>query len=238
MKTSMITVPKYKLKKGCVLVLRTCDVNLKSYCGFQWPAKGPVCAFDFREDYYCGGGLHGFLWGEGNGVLASFATDAKWLVVEVPEKDVLHGGGDLIGKCKFPAGNVIYSGSREVATALIQTHRPQAVVVGGTATAGDSGTATAGDSGTATAGYSGTATAGDRGTATAGYSGTATAGYRGTATAGYSGTATAGYSGIIQVRYYDFVKDRFRIATGYVGEDGIKANTLYRVQDRKLVEAK
>ena len=87
------------------------------------------------------------------------------------------------------------------------------------ATAGDYGTATAGVVGTATAGCDGTATAGDRGTATAGDHGTATAGDRGTATAGDHGT--------IRIEYWD---TRRRTLVGYVGEDGIKADTPYRVK--------
>jgi hypothetical protein len=104
----------------------------------------------------------------------------------------------------------------------------------GTATAGDAGTATAGNRGTATAGNRGTATAGDAGTATAGDAGTATAGNRGTATAGDAGTATAGDDGIIQVRWFD--GNRYRLATGYVGEDGIEANVPYIVVDGKLTK--
>ena len=115
----------------------------------------------------------------------------------------------------------------------------------GTATAGDAGTATAGYAGTATAGYAGTATAGDAGTATAGDAGTATAGTRGTATAGYAGTATAGYegtatageNGILQIRYYDQAKERCRIATAYIGEEGIQAGKKYRLDGSlKFVE--
>jgi hypothetical protein len=92
---------------------------------------------------------------------------------------------------------------------------------------GDGGTATAGDRGTATAGDGGTATAGDRGTAYR-------AGDGGTATAGDRGTATAGYGGTVQVRYWDYDKQRYRVATGYVGEDGFLANTAYRVVQGKL----
>ena len=76
------------------------------------------------------------------------------------------------------------------------------------------------------------------GTATAGYSGTATAGDRGTATAGYSGTATAGYSGTIISRFWDYKADRWRYAIAYTGEDGIKANTPYRLDAGKFVEVK
>jgi hypothetical protein len=100
----------------------------------------------------------------------------------------------------------------------------------GTATAGYAGTATAGDLGTATAGTRGTATAGTRGTATAGTRGTATAGTRGTATAGTRGTATAGYAGTIVIKYYD--GSRMRLKIGYVGEDGIAANTRYKLSDK------
>ena len=59
-------------------------------------------------------------------------------------------------------------------------------------------------------------------------SGTATAGVRGTATAGYSGTAKSGEIGIIVCRWWDEPKNRYRLAVGYVGEDGIKPNTFYR----------
>jgi hypothetical protein len=107
----------------------------------------------------------------------------------------------------------------------------------GTATAGDRGTATAGDRGTATAGYSGTATAGDSGTATAGDSGTATAGDRGTATAGYSGTATAGEDGVIVILRWDGVAGRYRRVIGEVGQNGIKANVPYVLDESgKLIE--
>jgi hypothetical protein len=99
----------------------------------------------------------------------------------------------------------------------------------GTATAGDRGTATAGYRGTATAGDAGTATAGDRGTATAGDRGTATAGDRGTATAGDRGTATAGDAGILNLRWWD--GERCRIATFYVGENGVESNVKYGVDD-------
>ena len=101
---------------------------------------------------------------------------------------------------------------------------------GGTATAGARGTATAGDRGTATAGARGTATAGDDGTATAGYAGTATAGDDGTATAGERGTATAGERGILSLRWWDW--SRYRIATFYVGENGVLPNVKYRVDEK------
>ncbi len=214
----------YSLPKNSALVLRTCASDLTSRDGqFQWPASGEVSAPDWRATTECGNGLHGFLWGEGDGDLASWDAEAKWLVVEVEAATII----DLEGKVKFPRGNVVFCGDRLAATTFIQEHGASGkAVVGGTATAGDSGTATAGDSGTATAG--------DRGTATAGDSGTATAGYSGTATAGDSGTATAGDRGTILIKHWDGKTGRYRIAIGYVGEDGILPNREYVIRDGKL----
>ena len=244
-----------------VLILRTCSADMSAYGGFVWPESGPVECPDWDPAPECGNGLHGALWGEGNGSLLDWSEDARWLVVAVAAADIV----DLGGKVKFPRGNVVYCGDRLGAAAYIQ--RPGRVVIGGTATAGDRGTATAGDRGTATAGdhgtatagYYGTATAGDCGTATAGDGGTATAGYgseatagdfgaatagyRGTATAGYGGTATAGIGGIatageggvIQLAWWDGT--RRRVAVGYVGEDGIRAGVAYRVVDGALEAA-
>ena len=187
------------------LILRTCNANMQSLGGFQWPRSGPVAAPDWDPIEGCGNGLHGFLRGEGDGSLADWDSNALWVVAEV-ETFV-----DLGGKVKFPNAEVIFVGTRLETTALVKARYPDAAVIGanvaveegrvavvgyrGTATAGDYGTATAGICGTATAGDYGTATAGKWGTATAGYRGTATAGYRGTATAGKYGTATAGYHG-------------------------------------------
>ena len=50
-----------------------------------------------------------------------------------------------------------------------------------------------------------------------------------TATAGARGTATAGDDGILNIRWYD--GKRYRIATMYVGEDGIEPNVPYKVGD-------
>jgi hypothetical protein len=198
-----------------VLVLRTCNAELKAHQGFQWPEAGSVEAPDFNPEPICGYGLHGLLWGEGDGSLLSWDDSAKWLVVAVPADSIV--SLDDGAKVKFPRGEVVYCGNREGATQLIYAQRA-APIVGltiqsnaerntvcagyrGTATAGNYGTATAGNYGTATAGEGGTATAGNYGTATAGEGGTATAGYRGTATAGNYGTATAGNRGTATAGY-------------------------------------
>jgi len=99
----------------------------------------------------------------------------------------------------------------------------------GKATAGDGGTTMAGREGTAMAGREGTATAGDYGTATVEDLGKATAGEWGKATAGYGGKATAGYGGILCLKHFD--GERWRIKTAYVGEDGIRPNVGYVLDD-------
>jgi hypothetical protein len=224
-----------------VLVLRTCSANMTSHGGFKWPKRGPVSAPDWIDNFQCGNGLHGWLWGEGDGTLGYDNTlNAKWLVVRVLASEVRHGKGHLIGKCKFPRGYVVHCGDHKSATEYIVKHGASGKAVIGstvtaghydTATAGHYGTATAGDYGTATAGYKGTVTAGHYGTATAGHYGTATAGHYGTATAGHGGTAMAGYKGTICIKYYDVQKDRYRIAIAYVGENGIMPNKKYKLND-------
>ena len=169
---------KKTITPDTVLVLRTCAPDMISHSGFRWPESGPVECPDWDPNPRCGGGLHGFLWGEGKGDLLNWDPDARWLVVEVLASDVV----DLDGKVKFPRGVVVHCGDRKSATELIQ--RPGKAVIGGTATAG------------------------------------------------YSGTATAGDCGIISIRWW--YGDRYRLAIGYVGEDGIEPNTAYCVSGGKL----
>ena len=208
-----------------VLVLRTCSADMTSYGGFKWPKRGPVSAPDWIDNYECGNGLHGWLWGEGKGSLGQAdVPDAKWLVVRVLASEIRHGNGDLFGICKYPRGYVLHCGDRKSATDYIMRHGASGKAVIG-------GTVTAGDYGTATAGYCGTATAGDYGAAKAGNYGTAKSGDYGTATVGNCGSATAGHGGTICIQYYDAQKDRYRIAVAYVGENGIIPNRKYTLND-------
>lgn len=129
------------MSDGKVLVLRTCDADRKSHGGFQWPESGPVEAPDWNPVAECGRGLHGLLWGEGDGALVSWDSDAAWLVVEVDAASIV----DLVGKVKFPRGIVVHCGTRESAIAYLMEHEGSGrAIVGGTATAGEAGTATAG----------------------------------------------------------------------------------------------
>jgi len=138
---------------GKVLVLRTCNLDMTSYGGFTYPTSGLVSAPDWSPQPTCGGGLHGLLWGCGNGSLLRSEQNAVWMVLEVDASTLV----DLDGKVKFPFGDVVYCGDVHAATSYIAERAPATglPIVGYTATAGDAGTATAGYAGTATAGYAG-----------------------------------------------------------------------------------
>ncbi len=184
-----------------VLLLRTCKSDMTSHNGFLWPESGYVEAPDWDGGKpVCGGKLHGFLFGEGDGSLANWSPDAKWLVVEADETAIVAIDKDKHG---FRAGTVVFCGDQIGATTyLLANGAAGRAVIGATVSAGHRGTATTGDWGTATAGNRGTATVGDYGTATAGDNGTATAGNSGTATVGDYGTATAGNKGTATVGDY------------------------------------
>ena len=208
-------------------MLRTCAADMTSRGGFQWPESGEVSAPDWTPEPVCGGGLHGLLDGCGDGSLLLWGEGVKWLVVEVDEWVAIDEE-----KVKAPRGRVVYAGDRGGAVALgIERYGWDASrCMGGTSTSGDGGTSTSGYGGTSTSGDRGTSTSGDRGTSTSGYGGTSTSGDRGTSTSGYGGTSTSGYGGTLLIRWHD--GKRYRIATFYVGEDGIEENVAYRVNER------
>ena len=80
------------LPDGRMLVLRTCDAEMRSEHtpAFVWPTSGPVEAPDWdpAPDRDCGGGLHGLLWGCGNASMLSSSSTARWLVVAVDPADI------------------------------------------------------------------------------------------------------------------------------------------------------
>ena len=220
--------PPTSLRKGHTLMLRTCvrdsEGRLTAHGGFIWPAHGIVECPDWKPTKACGNGLHGFLRGCGAGGLANWTDKAVWLVVDIVARQVV----DLGDKIKVPGGRVIFSGDRLEALALMaRLGHLDAGHVGGTSTSGDGGTSTSGDRGTSTSG--------DGGTSTSGYGGTSTSGVGGTSTSGYGGTSTSGDGGIIQIKWWDDKAGRYRLTTGYVGEDGIEANTKYHLVDTKFV---
>jgi hypothetical protein len=225
--------------------------------GFQWPTEGKVTAPDWNPEPECGGGLHGLLNGQGDAGLLDWLPDAVWVVAR-PGRLLVDIDGEKV-KCK--TATVVYAGNRAGALTVLRTAGvtdplPGDVVTSGdygTSTSGDYGTSTSGNHGTSTSGYHGTSTSGnygtstsgnegtstsgdygwstsgDYGTSTSGYYGTSTSGDYGRSTSGYRGTSTSGDYGTLAIRWWD--GSRYRLAVGYVGEDGIEPNVAYKLDD-------
>ncbi len=112
----------------------------------------------------------------------------------------------------------------------------------GTSISGDNGTSTSRDYGTSTSGKYGTSTSGNNGTSISGYYGTSTSGEKGTSTSGAYGTSTSGKNGVstsgvygtIVIKYYCSKTYRYKLATGYIGENGLKPNTPYKVDNKGI----
>ena len=138
----------YKLPKGKALALRTCNPDMTSHGGFEWPKTGRVKCADWSKEAVCGKGLHGLLWGEGDGSLLG-KPNYPHLVVEIDESDKV----DLQGKVKFPSCIVVHCGDAKSATDFIREHGGRGrSIVRGTSTSGDRGTSTSGDMGTSKTG--------------------------------------------------------------------------------------
>lgn len=89
MKGEAVNKPTKTRSRKTVLVMRTCSADMTSYDGFRWPKRGPVSAPDWIDNYECGNGLHGWLWGEGDASLGQCDDiNAKWLVVRVLASEV------------------------------------------------------------------------------------------------------------------------------------------------------
>jgi hypothetical protein len=250
------------------LVLRTCDKNGRSKNDFQWNLEigGLTTAPDWKETKECGNGLHGFLNGEGDGSLADWSDDAIWIVVEPIGKIIDLDGKAKFESAKtvfvgdrLTTTNYLYSqiglhaivgGTSTSGYKGTSTSGSKGISTSGSrgiSTSGSKGISTSGSRGISTSGYRGISTSGSRGISTSGYKGTSTSGYKGTSTSGYKGTSTSGskgistsgYEGTILIKYWDSTSDRYKIKIGYIGEDGLKPNTPYKLDlNNEFVEVK
>jgi hypothetical protein len=220
-----------------VLVLRTCkrepDGRLTAHGGFVWPESGLVASPDWNPEPICGYGLHGLLWGEGDGNLLNWDDTAAWLVVAVDASSIV----DLGGKVKFPRGEVVCRGDRKAATDYILAHGAAGkAVMGCYLTGGNRSTLTGGDYSTLTGGNRLTLTGGDDSTLTGGDYSTLTGGYGSTLTGGDGSTLTGGNRSTLTFSFWN--GNRKRLVVGYVGEDGIEPGRAYRLDHSgKIVEA-
>jgi hypothetical protein len=184
----MSDLPSIELQPGEVLVLRTCDANLRSHGGFQWPGSGLVECPDWDPKPACGNGLHGLLRGAGGGKYLDWSESAKWLLVAVIESECV----DIGDKVKFARGRVMYVGDRKITTDILLSLYPGKAVVGIVREGGDRSTITGGDRSTITGGYGSTITGGEHSTITGGDRSKITGGYYSTITGGYYSTITGG----------------------------------------------
>ncbi len=121
-------------------ILRTCNADdMSSRNDFVWPREGVAEAPDWKPTKECGNGLHGALWGEGDGSLLDWSPDAVWVVAGVDEWI------DLDGKVKFPRATVVFAGARNDATAKIIALGARGAVIGAALAGGNDSTLTGGD---------------------------------------------------------------------------------------------
>jgi hypothetical protein len=173
------------------LMLRTCTANMSSHKGFKWPKEGWVSCPDWSSEPVCGGGLHGFLMGEGNGGLIDCHENTKWLVCEIYKKEIV----DLGGKIKVPRAKVVHVGTKRTATDyLLANGAAGKKVIGCTLEGGDRSTLIGGDWSNLTGGDWSNLTGGDKSTIIGGYRSTIIGGYMSTLTGGKGSTLTGGYS--------------------------------------------
>ena len=182
------------------LVLRVCSPDYTSHNGFSWPSEIGVEVA--APDWKKNKEC-------GNGLHGWLYGQGDHSCVSYWEDDeakwmVLEVPSSEIvmlgGKCKFPSAKVRYIGTRSAAADFIIANEPKALNV---------------------AVIGACLKVGDGEVVQVGSLGTATAGYR--------GTATAGESGEIRIQWWDSKAQRYRTKIGYVGEDGIKADTAYKL---------
>lgn len=235
------------------LVLRACREDMSSFNGFVWPTSGVVECPDWDPVTKCGNGLHGWLYGHGDGSVSEYwSENDKWLVISVETSSIIK----LYRKVKFQKGEVLFCGDRKSATDFLMKHEPRSLkqpIIGAFVNVGSHQTATTGDYGISTSGQFGTSTSGREGTSTSGYYGTSTSGMEGTSISGNEGTSISGdygtstsrnygkstsgvfgkcksgANGMISIYYYE--KNRTKLKTGYIGEDGLEPDTFYKLDD-------
>ena len=185
------------------LVLKVVSSDMKSYGGFQWPGVGGVAvADDWDASPTCGGGLHGWLNGVGDASCQSWSKSPDAKwLVLSVDTETLV---DLWGKVKFPEAEVVHVGDKKSAGDVILATGFIGPVIGATVTGGDGATVTGG------------------------HRATVTGGCHATVTGGRHATVTGGHGAILLLSFYS---DRKRVVTAYVGENGIKPNTPYRLNE-------
>ena len=189
------------------LMLRTCDKDMQSYGGFQWPKSGRVTALDWNDRAECGCGLHGLPWGEGCGGLLNWSESAKWLVCEVdPDLEV-----PISGKSKWPWADVVFVGDRESATKYLHENGGSGrAIVGSTVSGWDYSTVSGGYRSTVSGGECSTVSGGDYSTVSGGDYSTVSGGDRSTVSGGNGSTVSGGNGSTVSGGDYSTVSGGYR----------------------------
>lgn len=198
---------KKATKPATSLVLRVCRADMSSRSGFSWPAD--VGAEVSAPDWKNNKECGNGLhgWLYGQG---DHSCVSYWEDAEAKWMVLEVPSADIVmldGKCKFPSAVVRFVGTKSAAADFILANEPQALNV-----AVIGACLKVGDGEVVLVGSLGTATAGN------------------------SGTATAGKSGELRIQWWDDKASRYRTVLGYVGENGIKADTAYRLNDKHEFE--
>jgi len=184
-------------------IIRTVREDFTSYNNFQWPKSGQVKADDFKPTSECGNGLHGLRIGQQDpGV---WYDDGIVLLLQVPASTII----DLEDndKCKFPECKIVMSGNmNEITNYLYKKNINIEGLYRRTQISNKSEKWIGGD-------YS-----------------ALTAGNDSALTAGYGSTLTAGDGSRLSCEY--FAGHKYRLATAYVGENNIKPNQAYKLNDQ------
>ena len=236
MSTRKVTSKK-DVEEKTAIILRTCDKDLKSHGGFQWPEKGHVEAPDWDPTSRCGGGLHGLLEGEGDWDLLDWTPTAKALLVRVAQSSMVA----FDGKVKFSAGEVleVLPLAFAICCLLCDGAKIEATVAALTRGKKKNSSQLA-----ASGNYSKLAASGNCSQlAASGYSSQlAASGYASKLAASGDSSivvssapgcvASAGEHGTIVLTRWVESERRYRVSVGYVGEDGIKPNTAYVLDEK------
>jgi hypothetical protein len=86
-------------------VVRTCKDGGTSYKGFQWNLEigGITSCEHWNPNISCGGGLFGFLNGEG---YKGYIIGPVWMILEVDDSEIIKG----YFKCKFRSAKTLWVG--------------------------------------------------------------------------------------------------------------------------------
>jgi len=219
------------MNENFVWVMKSVNKDMSSSHNpeFKYPESGIVEAEDWMDTLECGNGLHGFLWGEGDGELADYSSASRWLLIRV---NPLDGLVQMKDKCKFRRGEVMMVGDyHQIASEMckhLPNNRPYRVI---------GVVITKNDDSVIVGGYKSILEGGDCSTVTGGHDSTVKGGDCSTVKGGDRSTVTGGSNSIIILEYWN--GQDWKKKAGTIGENGLEPNVPYKLNDKhEFVRAK